>query len=425
MMMKNPDYITPEFLKDFASYKTNHPDFFLKGTPLKKQHGFFRGIQLSRENATATKKESFLKLDDKTEQAQRDRDILQKSREIYDQGRFIPYCIDNFRKIWYGDAFVLQAILYISASFRVMNADEPIHLHVAGQTQSGKSDSVKTALKFIPKPDQLTRTFSPKWIFYAGVDIHENMMIFSDDTMLNQELSEVYKNILTSWHDGVKRGTVTSTGKALDLTVPRHVSLILTCIESVCEESADGQDESRFLTMEIRRSNEDDRLIREFIQQKKPDITPALEIIRGIWEIIPVREIKLHKKLDLNIPVRDFKRFMTLVKCHAQLCNRDKTTDEDVDAIEKFLNYSKPMVDSTTAAYTRPELVLINALSQVRKNPNELSILSGLNHQQVIRAIHGAEGTFTNPRGGLMGKLKTLRLEKSTSPPYDYCIWID
>jgi hypothetical protein len=424
-MPATPDYVTPEFLIEFKSYNEENPEFFPEGTPLEKQYGYFRGIQLTREKEEATKKESSQKLDEKTEQAQQEREILQKSREIYDKGGFIPYCIENFRKIWYGDSFVLQSILYMAASFRMMNADEPIHLHVAGQTQSGKSDSVKTALKFIPKDDQLTRTFSPKWIFYAGADIHENMMIFSDDTVLSEELSDVYKNILTSWHDGVKRGTVTSTGKALDLTVPRHVSLILTCIENVVEESADGQDESRFLTMEIRRSHEDDRLIREFIQQEKPDITPALEIIHGIWKIIPVREIKLHKELEQDIPIRDFKRFMTLVKCHAQLCNRNQTTDEDIDAIEKFLNYSKPMLDSTTAAYTRPELVLIGALSQDRKNPNELSIISGLNHQQVIRAVHGAEGTFTKPRGGLMAKLKTLRLEKSPFPPYEYCIWID
>lgn len=416
---------TPEFLKGFESYKEKYPEFFPEDAPIAKQYSYFKSIQLTREKEAATKKENFQKLDEKTEQTQRDRDILQKSWEIYDKGTFIPYCIENFRKIWHGDSYVLQAILYISASFRLKNPDEPIHLHVAGQTQSGKSDSVKTALKFIPKDDQLTRTFSPKWIFYAGADIHANMMIFSDDTMLNQELSEVYKNILTSWHDGVKRGTVTPTGQARDLEVPRHVSLILTCIESVCEESADGQDESRFLTMEIRRSPEDDRQIRAFIQEKKPDIIQELEIIRGIWGIIPVREIKLHKRLDVDIPVRDFKRFMTLVKCHALLCNRDQTTDEDIDAIEKFLNYSKPMLDSTTAAYTRPEKVVFSVLTNKKQTMNEISSLTNLAFLQVVRAIRGGRGSFADPRGGLLAKVKTLRLAKNPEPPYDYLVWIE
>ena len=106
-------------------------------------------------------------------------EIRTQGLEIYESGKFIQFCKENFQKIWYGDLHVLQAILYVGATFHLDNADEPIHLHVGGTTQSGKSDSVKTALKFIHPNDKLTRTFSPKWIYYAKMDVHENMMLFS------------------------------------------------------------------------------------------------------------------------------------------------------------------------------------------------------------------------------------------------------
>lgn len=342
----------------------------------------------------------------------RKHEIRMQGLKIYRDGKFIQYCKENFQKIWYGDLHILQAVLYVGASFYIDNANEPVHLHVAGTTQSGKSDSVKTALKFIHANNKLTSTFSPRWIYYATDTVHENMMLFSDDTVLDNEVAAIYRNILTSWHDGVVRGTVTPQGTARTLTIPPHISLILTSIESVVEESAEGQDESRFMTMEIRRSVDDERRIREFIQQEKPDITPILEIIQEIWGSIPIKKIELHKQFEMDIPNRDFKRFLTLVKCHALLCNREETTDEDVDAVEKFLTYSKPMIDAVTDAYTKNENSVLNILKEGRiRSVNQLADDTKLSYLQVARALHGRQGTFSNPVGGLLGKSKVVRIK--------------
>ena len=152
----------------------------------------------------------------------------------YHSGRFIPYVDSVFRKIWLGDEHILHAIAYMAASFRLVNPDEGIHLFISGLTQIGKSDSGKSSLKFIHPKDQLIRTFSPKWLFYAkeaGL-LHENTIVFSDDTSFDKEVAALYRNILTSWHEGVTRGTVDDQ-KARDLNIPRHVSLILTSTEAV------------------------------------------------------------------------------------------------------------------------------------------------------------------------------------------------
>lgn len=335
---------------------------------------------------------------------------IKKAEAIYRKGKFILYCKKVLAKIWYQDSYILQSLMYIAASFRLQNPDEGIHLHVAGDTQSGKSGSVKASLALIHPDDKVTRTFSPRWIFYADNEIHENMIIFSDDTVLDEDVAEVYRNVLTSWHEGVLHGTVINQ-EAKNLTIPRHVSLVLTSIESVCEKSADAQDESRFLTMEVHRSTDASRDIRKFVQETKPDVSQHIKVIHAVWSLIPKAAVVLHTTFNDEMPIREFKRYLTLIKCNALLNNRTATTDEDVKEVKEFLNYSKPLIDSKTAAYTRNERAVLDALNAVWQTPNDLKKLTGIPQASVFRALRGKAGTFERPEGGLLVKDKNLEMQ--------------
>ncbi|MDD5025519.1 MAG: hypothetical protein PHN79_10510 [Methanoregula sp.] len=209
--------------------------------------------------------------------------------------------------------------------------------------------------------------------------------------------------MLTSWFTGVTRGTVINH-EPKDLNIPPRVSLIITNIENVVNESEDGQDESRFLTLEVRRTPDDMKQIREFIQRARPDIQTELELIQVCWNLITLRTITLHKKIEKDLPIREFKRFLTLCQARALLCNRDTTTDEDIDAMEKFLTYSKPMINSTTPGFTRKESAVFGCLTGNWKTVNEIVKGTGMTMSDVYRALRGREGSFQQPRGGLMSK---------------------
>lgn len=339
-----------------------------------------------------------------------DATTAKKAKILYEKGKFIPYCKNVLRKIWYQDSYILQGLMYVAASFRLQNPDEGLHLHVAGDTQSGKSGSAKASLTLIHPNDRITRTFSPRWIFYADGEIHENTILFSDDTVFDEDVAEVYRNVLTSWHDGVLHGTVINQAPK-NLTIPRHVSLVLTSIESVCKTTADAQDESRFLTLEIHRSADQEREIREFIQQKKEDVSHHIRVIHEVWNIIPKKPVILHKSFDNEFPVREFKRYLTLLKCNALLYNRDVTTEQDVEDVKAFLSYSKPLIDSKTAAYTRNERAVIDALNGVWQTPNDLKKGTGMPQASIFRALRGKAGTFERPEGGLLVKDKALEMQ--------------
>ena len=329
----------------------------------------------------------------------------------YERGGFISYCESVFKKIWLGDLHIFDALMYVAASFRLENPDEGIHLGILGITQIGKSDSTKKGLKLIPLKDQITLTISPKWIFYADEkgELHENMILFSDDTSLEKEVAALFRNVLTSWDTGVRRGVVDNM-HARTLGVPRHISLVLTSVDSITEVSNQGQDESRFLLLEVTRTPTQEDAVWEFVQKEKENVGDSLLLAHLMWSVIPHRKIKVHKILPKHGTIREGKRFLTLIKCHALLCNRDTTTDEDVDAIEKFLTYSKPMIDNITPAHKRDEKAMLCVLTKEFQSTDDLQTLANIPIQRVYRALRGS-GSFDRPDGGLMGSVKNLKME--------------
>jgi hypothetical protein len=338
-------------------------------------------------------------------------ELAQMGIVYYLTGKFIPYADSVFQKVWLGDAHILRALMYIAASFKLQNPDEGIHLHVTGNTQSGKSDSIKTGLKLISTKDQLTRTFSSMGLFYAAEKglLHENCIVFSDDTKLNAETAGLYRNMLTSWDTGVTRITVRNL-EAVDLNVPRHISLILTSIDTVSQVDDEGQDASRFLTMEVRRTSEQEDAIWEFVKSEKVNASNEIFLLHCIWDAIPELKVTIPKELNIprRVTIRESKRFLTLVKCHALLCNREVVTDEDVREVERFLTYSKPMIDATTPARTRKEQAILDVLTHQWQDTDQIQALTKMTGLQVYRALRGRTGTFDNPSGGLMGSVPNL-----------------
>lgn len=353
---------------------------------------------------------------DDPETAKNDSETLKKALQIYENGKFIDHCEEVFSRVWLGDCHILDGVIYCAANMRVINAKDAIHIHVSGSTQSGKSDSIKTALQFIHPADQATKTFSPMYLFHASKsgDLHAKMVIFTDDTVLSEDIAALYRNVLTSWFTGVDRGTVTNN-EPKTLHIPARISLILTSIDSVVSQSDEGQDESRFLTLEVHRTSDQMAAIRQFIQSNKPDLKKELSTISAVWNLITPREITLHKTIEKDLPIREFKRFLTLCQARALLCNRSSTNDQDFDAIEKFLSYSRPMINSTTAAFTRREAVVRGVLTDKLKSVSDIVDETGMSIADVYRALHGNRGTFQNPTGGLMQK--ESRLQHSEERP--------
>ncbi len=336
-------------------------------------------------------------------------ELLEYAGSIFYGGDFIEYCKAVFEKIWYGDEYVLEAVLYQSAIARMKNPYDGLHLHIAGSTQMGKSDSIVHSLYFVHPSDVLNMKFSKQWMFYTK-KLHERMILFNDDVTMGPDEAQHLRAFLTSWKTGNKRGVVIN-GDERELSIPRRVSLILTSVENVSKESEDAQDESRFLTVNMRnRSPETEKAVRKFMQQPPVDISRELKIIHLIWDYFVEPEkikVELHDTIEKEMPNREFKRFLSMIQAHALLCGRTKTTKEDTDAIDIFLLNTRPMLNATTAGFTNNELCVSECLSTENwMSTREIQEKTGMSYANVARALHGNKGTFENPTNGLLVKSK-------------------
>lgn len=348
-------------------------------------------------------------------------DIAKEAKEKYESGIFLDYCIKAFRKVWLGDSFILQALMYVCTTYFVTNPNEPIHLHPSGRTQAGKTDAVKTGLKFFPPQFYLVADSTPRALYYADEkDVHPDMMVLWDEG-LTPEAKEVLRSYLTSWTDGTTRLTTekeNGRNKAIKAKIPPRINLILTCQDGIYDESPEAQDESRLLNIEIRRSQEDELKIIEFIQEleKHPvDISHELAVSHAVWMQMPHAKVTLHKTFDFIVgtqpTTREFKRYLTLLKANALLHNRTMTTEEDVKDVDTFLSYSKPMISATQAARPRDQTVILQNLNTGEwKTAERIQRETGLSYLQTVRGLRGSKGTFRSPSGGLLGDKQVLML---------------
>ncbi len=337
-------------------------------------------------------------------------DLLEFAGSIFYGGDFIEYCKAVFEKIWYEDEYVLEAILYQAAIARMKNPYMGVHLHFAGATQIGKTKSVYAALKIVHPSDVLNRKFSKQWMFYSKT-LHERTILFADDLTMDAETAEHLRAMLTSWDEGCERGVTGVNREEIILKIPRRVSLILSSVENVSKESDDAQDESRFLTVNMRtRSPETEKAIRKFMQQPSVDISQELKTIHLIWEYFiepEIIKVELHDTLEKEIPFREFGRYLAMIQAHALLCGRTKTSKEDMDAIDAFLQNTRPMLNSTTAGFTNNERCVLECLSTEEwMSIKEIQDKTGLTYNNVVRALRGKEGTLDNPTNGLLVKSK-------------------
>jgi len=389
----------------FEEWCARHPGMFGPNDELDKQYKFVTGALHAEKikNNNAYMAQVSREVDKVFERNMHDLEI--QAATIYKQGKFIEECRKEFSKQWFNDTYVLDFILLMGASIRVSNAFEGIHLHISGDTQSGKSAGAKTALKFLATSATMTKTFTPKAIFYAEGILHEGMVVLCDDTTQGPEVAEVYRNILTSWDTGVERLTV-NLGKGVELKVPKRVSLIMTNVDSVARETDDGQDESRYLTIEVRRTTYEMEQIFKFVQTDAREFdVDQMTMLRMVWDNIPAMvNVKLHRVFDFQGTMRESKRFLTMVQAHALLCGREETNESDVEEIVKLMTYAKKMVNSNTAPLTRNEAALIATLTQEWEPCGDVAARLKITRDKLYIACRGKRGSFDNPTGGLVVK---------------------
>ena len=360
--------------------------------------------------------------------------LIEESRKIYETGKFVDFILETWNKEWYQDTHIIQFVLLQAASNYITNPEDGLHLYVAGNTGLGKSMSVEEALTYLPPTMQVTSKFTPQWLYYGSKNnrLTGKQILFTDDTTFGEEFAGNLRNMLSGWLKGVTKDSVGKDGEPLVLQVPPRITLILTSVDGITKESHEGQDESRYTTMEIKRNKDDITNIKMFMQTPKPDIKHEKEIIQGIWSLITDVEVECPYKFDKidvykhshgkieesiakhNLGFRELKKYRTMVMANALLHNRTVVNEDDIRDIGKILTYCNFMIKNDTPGFTQNEMIIKEVLEQ---HPTpltiaEITMYSKLTQPMVYTALRGKNGNFDNPKGGLLSKGVNLDIFK-------------
>ena len=356
-------------------------------------------------------------------------DINEKAMEIWKSGKFIDYIKETFRKYWCGDEHIAVWVVIQHVNAHIKNPDVGIHLHITGPSGGGKSDSVKAALKLLPKDKPIIGSFTRRGIIYLMSTLTPGKTILHDDHIADEDEMELNRAILSGWLDGYVYHSV-EDGKPKEMYIPNRISRIVTNTESLSHEFSCGQDESRFVQIEIYRNEETARQIVEFIQEPHAEPVEDIEICRAILRMIAEHNAKIViPKLDTSmIPdlkqIRRVKQEMTVRRCVAIMNGRTEATPEDIETANVYLGYTLRMLSPELPGLGRNEKYIYDIIYEYFSKSKGTSAISipdlqmrtngKLTSSRFYDSLRGDGGTFDNPSGGLLKKVPGLHIRNVT-----------
>lgn len=283
-------------------FEQKHPDFFPQGTPQEEKLKHIQKIQAKQNDDRLRQIESSRKLDDEVETKQAQGELRDKAIENLKTGDPAEYFLKQYRRLHLGDELVMRLILLTAC---IQHCDHSFGIQPAadGVKGSGKSSSISSALFLFPQEYVYIGTFSAKALFYAG--LRRGTIVFSDDTIPDDEMIGVLKRAMSAFHEPVRHLTLNKERKEEWKEMPPETVFILTSVGT----SIDDQLRDRQVIVPIDKNPELDKQYVEFLEQRalsgeSPNaVTKEIEVCREMMRII-----KSHR-FRVAVPFADKIRF--------------------------------------------------------------------------------------------------------------------
>ena len=266
-------------------------------------------------------------------------------KELVQSGKFLELLEKQFGKIWCGDQHINLWLIHAFANGFVSNSDEGLHFYVAGASGLGKSESVKHSLSLLPKTHIISGSFSRKGLLYLAEQMNPGSIVLMDDHVFDEDEAGIYRAMLAGWREASVYYTVDKGSKPIHYK--ERITQVTTSADGLASVSSEGQNESRFSCMEIQRTSEQMKRIFDFIRDDHEPLSKEEEELRNdAWKYITSKrweiEIPFIKKIVVSdgsiYKIREFKKFLCVIRASALLHGRTITTEEDFDADSKTLD---------------------------------------------------------------------------------------
>ncbi len=275
----------------------------------------------------------------------------------------------------FGDEHLKKLYAMSLLSMGIENVEEPLHIHVYGDPESGKTDLQTRFMQIIPSTNKDNASdFSPRVLMYSN--LNAGTIISINDKILNDQVAALLNQICdsTSWRNG--RICAVIVGKdRVNLEFPPRCLFWMNSNKAIPEYSIHEVDpyavEGRFMSFKktytfeqkeeiFTKRNVYQEMTKEEIDELKVTLSDLFKTPRKIACSEEMRKVIWNKSREIGINlIRSIGRNLTMCQVSALINSRTEVTLEDIENTFKLLKETATIVPDTYKNTTLIENQLI------------------------------------------------------------------
>lgn len=215
-------------------------------------------------------------------------DVEAEALEVLETGDPLETLRETFATLHSGDREVIDTIA-VAVGAQSCVTTQGVQPALTGSKGAGKTAGAKAAVHLLPREYLIEGTFSNKALFYAG--LKPGMVLFSDDTTLNNEMTDLIKRCMSSFQEETEYRTVDSKLQPRVYTIPPRSVFLFTSLG----DQGDDQLNDRQFKIGVEADDQADAAYEEFLKRKaiagEQDypVSRAVLVCRAM-----IREVKRH-----------------------------------------------------------------------------------------------------------------------------------
>ncbi|MFW6173812.1 MAG: hypothetical protein ACOC5T_08710, partial [Elusimicrobiota bacterium] len=353
--------------------------------------------------------------------------IVDLANTLLEQGDTLSFLLDTWNFKHEGDRSIGCVCACAIASTFIQNTNG-MHIKPNGKSGGGKSDAVEKFTLLLPPRKILDGSQSGKAPFY-NPKLQKGTIIYMDDAKLNEDIVTTIKQATNKYQTETIHNTIKNQ-EYEQFKIPPRICWMLSSVDNF----SDDQMTSRFISIDIDESHEQDKAVLE--NQKKMEkygltketVTNDELVCRAIYDILDQEEYNilipfidsirwLDTKNRRNFPMfKDILKATTLynVKQRESFCDGFLATVDDFYRAKKIYD---EIAETNFTGLDNKQRKIIYALldaqnddSDFETDINEIQKRAGFDRSYIVKILHGRKD---NPEDdGLLGKLPGLFFEK-------------
>lgn len=202
-------------------------------------------------------------------------EIATEAIEILRNGDPLRKLRKTFTALHSGDLEVLDILAVAVGAQSCLNT-QGVQPALTGNKGAGKTSAAKAAVHLFPREYLLTSTFSNKALFYA--DLKPGMILFSDDTTLTPDMTDLIKRCMSSFQEETEYRTVDGKLKPRVYTIPPRTMFLFTSLG----DQGDDQLNDRQFKIGVETDERKDEDYETFLKRKATEGEPDYPLTRDV-----------------------------------------------------------------------------------------------------------------------------------------------